>query len=357
MPSVGAKRAEKTMNWQWLKEKAVEGLDVDWKQYGEVKAVYQGNLLLLNYTSKAIYSDHWNWLERISRGLILDRRTGEVVARPFDRFFNWLEGGRCSAGHIVTVTEKVDGSLGILYRHDDGYKIATRGSFDSEQARWATEHLHEPRYSLSGLPEEYTLLFEIVYPDNRVIVDYGDTEALFLLGARNRFNGEYLPFYPDVYELAYCIGFPIPRVFAFNSVEDIIAATDTLSASQEGWVVEFSDGQRFKFKGDRYRELHRLVWGMSFKAVLRAVADGTYEDLVVGVPMEFTIIISEWKRQIDEKARKLCRRVESAYAAAPKGTRKEFALWAKEHHPDLMPYLFLVLDGRPIEPLVYKREF
>ena len=45
------------------------------------------------------------------------------MARPFDKFFNWGEGswrngGRTTTADISFVTEKYDGSLGILYYDD-----------------------------------------------------------------------------------------------------------------------------------------------------------------------------------------------------------------------------------------------
>src|SRR5579885_3015802 len=87
----------------------------DWKRFGDVNVRADGDLLIFNYSQLAQYAARWNFFEQISRGLIIHARTGEVVARAFDKFFNWLEGGRSSQGHIVSVTEKVDGSLGILY--------------------------------------------------------------------------------------------------------------------------------------------------------------------------------------------------------------------------------------------------
>ena len=134
----------------------------DFEKYGHVKVVEKDDLILLNYTNKAVFKNEWNYLERVSRGLILDRGTGEIVARPFDRFFNWGERDRTSDGHIVTVTEKVDGSLGILFHHKGKYRIATRGSFDSEQAYWATEYFNS--HPFPHVPDNLTILFEIIYP-------------------------------------------------------------------------------------------------------------------------------------------------------------------------------------------------
>ena len=336
----------------------VRGGFTDWEKFGNVRAVYKDGMVLFNYTNAAQYEGRWNWFERVSRGLILDEATGEVIARPFDKFWNWGEGGRKATWehHIVTVTEKIDGSLGILYRDNGMHKIATRGSFDSEQAVWATYHL-TGYYDMCRLPPEFTLLFEIVYPDNRIVVDYGDDEDLFLLAIRNRFTGEYLPFYPDVYEWAEFFGFPTPRVCSFNNVTDIIAATDNLPITEEGWVVEFSDGQRFKFKGDRYLEVHRIISAASFKRVLESVADGTYEETLATIPDELLDEIRGWKSEIDEVVAHKMAVVESVFAKAPKKDRKTFALWVKESRPELAPYLFRKLDGQNYTDLIYKLAF
>jgi RNA ligase len=328
----------------------------DWSTLGNVRAVYGDGLVLFNYTSAAQYEDRWNWFEQVSRGLILDAATGEVVARPFDKFWNWGERGRASDGHIVTVTEKIDGSLGILYRAGGQYAIATRGSFNSEQAQVASQILAID-YDLDSLPDEYTLLFEIVYPGNRIVVDYGTTEDLFLLAVRNRHTGEYLPFYPDVYELAYQYRFPTPKVCDFNNTTDIMAATDTLDANAEGWVVEFSDGQRFKFKGDRYLELHRIVTGATFKRVLQEVANGTFGGMIATVPDELLDQIQGWKEEIDYTVDGIIQNVETAFLEAPRNSRKGFALWTQAEYPDLAPYLFRKLDGRDYRPLIYKLAF
>lgn len=330
----------------------------DWERYGDVRAVYLGDLVLFNYTNAAQFNDRWNWFERVSRGLILNANSGEILARPFDKFFNWFERGRATGAPLMEVTEKVDGSLGILYRHDGTYKIATRGSFDGEQALWASEFLNT-NYNLDGLPRGYTLLFEIVYPDNRIVVDYGDEEDLVLLAIRNIATGEYCPYYPHLYDTAQVYGFSLPKFYNFNSVNDILELKGQIEANQEGWVLLFADGQRFKVKGDRYVEVHRLVTNATFRRVLESVTQGTFDTMIKDVPDEFLEQILEWRDEIETKAQEIEKSVSSAFSRAPKSTRKEFALWAKANHQDLMPYLFLMLDDRigEVRPLILKKGF
>ena len=189
----------------------------DWSNHGYVTVNEHDGLLIFNYNAMAQYEGAWNFFELVSRGLVIDAKTGEIIARGFDKFFNWFEGGRVATGNIVSITEKVDGSLGILYRHHSQYRITTRGSLTSSQGIWATQFLNA-NYDLSGLDEQYTLLFEIIYPDNRIVVDYGDREDLVLLAVRNRHTGDYLPFFPNVYELGNHYGFSLPNVYTFNDV-------------------------------------------------------------------------------------------------------------------------------------------
>ncbi|MCA9397240.1 T4 RnlA family RNA ligase [candidate division WWE3 bacterium] len=324
----------------------------DWAKYGDVYSRQLDHLVLLNYTQSAIYNRRWNFLERVSRGLIIDTEKGEVAARPFDKFFNWLEGGERSSGHIVSVTEKVDGSLGILYRHNGQYKISTRGGFESAQALWATEKLGH--YDMNFIPDNYTLLFEIVYPENRIVVDYGDKEELVLIGARDRFTGEYMSYW-DLLHMADQMYMRCAKFFKFNDISEIIADCGELSASNEGYVVEFSDGQRFKFKGDRYLELHKMITNLSFKNTVRAMQNGSIQEIFDTVPNEFLDEVRYWVSIIEFCVQTTRTRALDIYTQAPiDGTRKEFAQWTMGNHKEYAPYLFALLDKQDITPAIYK---
>jgi RNA ligase len=335
-----------------IQQLTVQGF-TNWHHYGHVNARQQDDLLIFNYSVLAQSEARWNFFERVSRGLIINYKTGEIVARAFDKFFNWLEAGRTSNGEIVTVTEKVDGSLGVLYRTPGGYRVATRGSFSGMQAEWATRFLND-HYDLTGLPDELTLLFEIVYPANRIVVDYRDRQDLVLLAVRNRHTGEYLPFFPDVERLGQRYRFSLPQVHTFNEIRQLITRCRELDLSAEGFVVEFSDGSRFKFKGDRYLELQRLVMGLTFKNVLKAVSSGSTQTIFETVPDEFLTQVKQWVAEIEATVDEIKGRTINAIAQAPQESRKEFALWVNANHQDLRPYLFQMFDGRDLEPLIYK---
>jgi len=325
----------------------------EWDKLGAVVTREKDSFIIFNYTAAASYENRWNYFEMISRGLIINKVTGEIVGRGYDKFFNWMEGERYTDAKIVSITEKMDGSLGILYR-DDGYKIATRGSLESDQAQWATKFLNS-NYSFS-VPHEWSLLFEIIYPDNRVIIDYGDESNLYLLGIRNRFNGKYLRT-SMVETFADKYGFPMPKKYEFVSINEILSEAKTIDANQEGWVVDFADGQKFKFKGEEYRRLHKLLKGLSFKWALENYRNGTIEQAREVLPEEFREELDKWIHEIEIKVIETKEKVESALCHAPQATREDFALWATQSFKDLTPYLFAKLDGKDVEPIILRKEF
>ena len=141
-------------------------------------------ITIYNYSKFCQFKKEWNEITLQCRGLILDDNYN-VVAKPFPKFFN-LEEEKSIPNEPYTIYEKIDGSLGILFYYQ-GWHIATRGSFISEQSQRAEQILNQ-KYShlLRSLNHHWTYLFEIIYPENRIVLDYGDKEDLILLGIMNR---------------------------------------------------------------------------------------------------------------------------------------------------------------------------
>src|ERR1700674_1531745 len=91
-------------------------------------------LLIVNYTPRVQFGRLWDAVTMACRGLVLrvdqpwpdSRRIEEVVALPFAKFFNVGETGAWPSSPVTEITEKLDGALGILYRLNGEYAIATR---------------------------------------------------------------------------------------------------------------------------------------------------------------------------------------------------------------------------------------
>lgn len=310
-------------------------------------------LAILNYTQRCQFARTWDQVTTQCRGLIVDTGTGEVVARPFPKFFNHGEPDAPTVplDAPVIVTDKADGSLGIVYPTPEGHAVATRGSFTSDQALHATQvwrHAYERDvWELRG----WTKLVEIVYPSNRNVVDYGDLDDLILLGLSNVADGMFI----QPRTAAAVLGWhgPVVATFEHETLADALASPPRPNA--EGLVVMHRDAQvRVKVKQDDYVALHRIVTGLNARTVWRHMVDGGDLDaLIEPLPDEFHGWVRDVWNDIRADVDQRCIDAEDAYrelvGRLPDGwSRKDFAIEAVKH-PEKAA-LFALLDGRDIRP-------
>jgi len=340
-----------------LSEKARSGF-TDWGELGDIYTKEYDDMILFNYTHAAQWNARWNEYERVCRGLVLDANTGEIMALPFERFFNWGERGLNSRSHIVDVTEKLDGSLIIAFVDNTGsWRCVTRGSFISDQALFATDYLNTLHPDIDA-PDNTTLLFEVIYPDNRIVIDYGPREDLVLIGARSNITLEDHHWFPYLSKIASANDFSTPRYYAFNSWRAIMDARDKLDITHEGFVAHFADGSRFKFKGDAYMQMHKLISSISFKNTLEAIKTNTYHSLIERLPDEFMAEVQGYHNDIMREVITVELGTEYVFSQRPKSDdRKDFAVWVMKNHKDDAPYLFAMYDGKDMTQLIYKLEF
>jgi RNA ligase len=119
------------------------------------------DLTIWNYSPRVQYERQWDVITTQCRGLVTNSK-GEIVARPFKKFFNYEEHKpEDLPNEEFVVYEKMDGSLGILFYYENEWILASRGSFTSEQSIKGTEMLK--KYPLEKLDRNNTYLFEIIY--------------------------------------------------------------------------------------------------------------------------------------------------------------------------------------------------
>lgn len=317
-------------------------------------------LWILNYTPACQYAGAWDEITTACRGLILDGRGG-IIARPFAKFFNLGERPETQLHNLpalpFTVFEKVDGSLGILYRGPDRrLRVATRGNFVSTQALWVTAWLEtlqdEQQALLHALMDEgLTPLVEIVFGGIEGPVICYDWEGLVLLALVENETGRDRK-WGEVVHAANRAAFRLPAVYTFGTLEEVIVQRPVLPPTMEGFVVRYVNGFRVKVKGEQYAELFRAVNHFSAQVVLEAMRGGR-EDFFVTLPEELRPLADATRTQIAAQIAMVQERAKRLFAAAPRATRKDFALWVKANAPpELQGVLFTLLDAR--EPDWYR---
>jgi RNA ligase len=236
------------------------------------------------YTKKTMFERAWTDETRVCRGLIWNTETGDVLARPFSKFFNWGEPScpMIQPDERVNVWDKLDGSLGIIYDTPSGPAVATKNSFQSAQAEHATQVLRE-RYTAFVPPAGETVLLEIVYPGNRVVLDYKDVDDLFLIGVIDIESGRSLPI------PGFGNPFTQPTLLGtgpFLEMADHFTATTRPNA--EGVVIHAVNRDiRVKVKQADYLELHKVATGLNKKALWTMLSQGKgINEILSGIPEE-----------------------------------------------------------------------
>lgn len=318
------------------------------------------NRVLLHYSQFPTYSRDWNNLTKYSRGIVFDLDDYSIVVHPYDKFFNYLEHEETKDNNLpdlpYEVSTKLDGSEGILYPAKDGsIRIITKGSFDSEQGKFATELLwskykHQVNFiSTRRLYNNYTFTFEIIYSKddpNRIVVAY-DEPDLRLIGVRDLKTNKDLS-YAEVIKMAQSLGFPHTEVEEIT-LEEIMYAREERE-NFEGWVVRFENGLYMKIKCAAYLDLHGARFGSSLKSVFNLLKEEKWDDFIASVPEEIKPIPEAIQKRLIKFARYHTREITNIYYSLPEfESQKEFALYVQNNVDSASRgYMFKLRTGKEV---------
>ena len=305
-------------------------------------------LTIWNYTEKVQYESLWDEVTLATRGLVTDS-SGRVVARPFSKFFN-LEEGKHQPTQEFEVFEKMDGSLGIVFVWEGQVVYATRGSFASDQAKWMASW--GDRYNFSNiLVEGYTYLFEIIYPENMIVVNYGGESRLVLLGVIKTDTGEETSWS----DLSLVDGWDLVK--RYDGISDYTLLKGMVESNREGFVVRFSNGNRVKIKGEEYLRLHRIMTNLSTTAIWEVLSGGgDVLSTLTDIPDEFYDKIHQYSNELMDKYTKLEDEYIWIFKILSKSDdfeiRARFAELAKKHkYPTI---LFRMYDNKDYSDVIWK---
>jgi len=336
---------------------------IDWKvlnEYIEQSLIVANkhpeyDIWILNYSPKAQSKKFWDEYTMSCRGMVIDAE-GNILARPFQKFKNYEEHdpSEIDLSRPFQIYEKMDGSLIIVFYYEARMQwiVASRGSFISEQSIEATKMIG---LKTEKLNTNCTYLFECIYPENRIVVDYGETRELVLLANIITSTGEELP-HDEVLRL-YSHYFTVVKVFAFDikNKNDLMLLEEV--DNKEGYV--FRDGNfRFKWKFDEYVRLHSILTNVSNLVVWEHMRDNyEFDELLDRVPDEFYDWLKRTAKKIqddfNEIERKALLEFVRIYHINEINERAGFAEIAKmsEHRA----ILFKLFDKRPYADIIWKR--
>ena len=321
-------------------------------------------LTIWNYSEKVQYDSLWNDITLQTRGLVTDDK-GNIVARPFKKFFNDSEKKHTPTPDF-DVYDKLDGSLGILFHYEGEWVLATRGSFTSDQSVKGFEMLQ--KYDYQKLHKDYTYLFEIIFKENRIVVQY-PYEDLILLGMIHTKTGYEVDLYGEgndvrLKNLINNLKFKVVK--KYDGINDYSILKGKIKDDEEGFVVKFSNGDRIKIKGEEYLRLHKIMTNVSTTAVWEMLSEGRdVLEIIKDVPDEFYNKVKSYVRDLKYTYFSL-----SEYAGKthdgfrygkfgdkdPEPTKKEFAefLSMNNYNPVIKALCFAMWDKKDYDKIIWK---
>jgi RNA ligase len=314
---------------------------------GLVKSQTYKDMTIYQYTEFTQFESLWNNCTLNARGIVFDD-DGVLVQRCIPKFFNHDEPDGIKverltlAEQVPVIQEKLDGSLiKITKDQKHGLVITSKASFNSDQARMAKEIVDENNYDFQ---EGWTYHFELIHPDNQIVLSYGDERKLVLLAIIDNRTGKDIDIYSDEFK------FEKPKLYNYETLLDINAINK--DGLHEGVVVNYGS-YRLKYKTDEYIRLHRIVTEFSAKRVWEALSNGQRIDRR-NIPEEFIKWLDETEEELLQKHDELLNKINQAVAETRDLTNKGIALYNDEAIKEVREYIFAVRSGKDIEAKIWK---
>lgn len=326
---------------------------------GKIKRSSRDGYSVWCYTQSTVYDRLWDDVTLACRGLVTRDTDGALISRPIRKFFNVGEPEAVIGSERFFAYDKIDGSLIVVGNDNGNAVVSTKGSFD-------TWHSEAARGLLSGFvpPEGTTAVFELVHPDNRIVIDYQGYEGLWLLAGIDNETGADTGTADEVADLTGWHGdVAIRRSFDFNRMVET-TQNPANGEGREGFVVvwETAEGpwNRVKLKFAHYVQLHGVYTGLTNRKVWEALQDAswtTWNALIEIVPDELHEAVTQCAKQIGQEADALA---VAAYTLAQDvsefKTRKEQAeyILANSTRP-VSGLAFAALDGKDVGKLALEQ--
>ena len=266
-------------------------------------------------------------LARELRGITFDAKSGALISRPYQKFFNAGERDETRAeklplGDTHLVLEKLDGSMVHAFLQPDGaLAFATRWGVTpiAKQALAWYETLDKEgrgRKALLALIEEgWTPIFEWTSPSNIVVVRH-EAEALTLTGIRHRASGVQVS-HKDLAAHALALG--VPPVRGFDPIDhwEAFAGRAMAETEGEGYVVRFDDGHMIKIKNTLYARVHKFKAQLSQpKDAAEIVVSGALDDMLAHIPVSERVDIEAYRDAMFARLRECAAHIDAALAKA-----------------------------------------
>lgn len=283
---------------------------------------------ITNYTYSRLteQENHWNEITLKTRGLILDDNRRIIFNCP-RKFFNFQQNNFANDTYErlkddFKIYEKLDGSaIWVVNDSEYGFIVSSKSSFTSEHATWAKEII-EQKFKEKDLifKEGICYCFELIHPENRIVVDYGEEKTLKLWGLKTQ-SGETIELEDNKIDTSY---FETPKLLGTNNDKSVIDNYIN-QKNVEGVVLKGVGDDRIKIKSQTYLELHRIKTDCTPNRILELLMSGKRVS-DYDFPDEFLKEVQSYEDIYLKKYQQIYNQIESAEKILHNKTDKEIGL-------------------------------
>jgi hypothetical protein len=288
----------------------------------------------------------------------------DVLAWPMNRFYN---SGEHTAAKIdwnsARVLDKLDGTMIILYKVES-WHVATRSVPNADlpinsagivQANrtFTTLFKEGVQNTLSmsfdvwtkNLPSEYTYVFELTSPHNRVVVRYDETRITWLAVRHVRLGHELEPEHlRDELINKYDVKMPpTPVAYPLSNIESVAAYVDMQDPAQmEGVVIIDNHFNRVKVKNAKWvlsSKMHDAITS-SRRSVLEAILTQKIDDVIPLLEGDIRTEVEALVQRVHLYIRSVDKHFKE-WSAIASGSRKDFAKLVTAENCWKAPYFML----------------
>ena len=233
---------------------------------------------------------HYNmWVRRECRGLIFNTATGELISRPYHKFFNVGEREETSINKINlyephVVLEKLDGSMIRPIPTPEGFRLGTKAGITDVAMNaeyFIADKKHYSQFIHKCFQRNITPIFEWCSRKNRIVVDYPE-DQLILTAMRYVSDGNYVH-YDAMKNYASARDIPVVKAVDGLAVQNIDLFVKQVREwdDGEGVVIRFDNGHMVKVKADEYILRHRSKEQInSEKNIIQVILNDAVDDMI-----------------------------------------------------------------------------
>ncbi len=360
------------MNYNFPEINHIDDVLLQIEERPEFKVMEKGWYTVINYMvafedtfSLIRHRTHYNmWMRRECRGLIFDTATGNLISRPYHKFFNVGEREETNLDKINltqphVVLEKLDGSMIRPIPTPEGFRLGTKAGITDVAMNAEYFVADKPEYAKfikSSFSCGLTPIFEWCSRKNRIVVDYPD-DQLILTAVREMRSGNYIP-YSQMVETGKNYDIPVVKAIAGDET-DIEKVVDHIRKwdDGEGVVIRFNDGHMVKIKADEYILRHRSKEQInSEKNIIQVILNDSVDDMIPLLTPEDAQRLKDFQQKfwcaVDEVSSNLTKMFEGGDKMY--SDKKEFAVQFvnKMILPFHRPFMFGMKQGKECKQLL-----